>query len=90
MYLVNTRPDMLCSECTQLDSESSKTNTLDCNEGSVEISMNQSWLWPKICLQCRNEIAGICRCKLGKERSGLEENPWLLFYFGIFHGFLVQ
>jgi hypothetical protein len=37
-----------------------------------------------------NTRPDICRCRLGKERSGLKEHIWLLFYLRAFHGFLVQ
>jgi hypothetical protein len=81
---------MLSSECTQSVYESVETDTLDSSEACVEIFMKHSWLWTEICLRCRDEIAGICRCRLSRERSGPEEHLRLLFYFGIFHGFLVQ
>jgi hypothetical protein len=81
---------MPCSECTQQVYESAETDTLDSSEACVEISTRHSWLWPEICLRCRHEIAGICRCRLGRERSGSEEHIRLLFHFGICHGFLVQ
>jgi hypothetical protein len=81
---------MLCSESTQSVYESVEIDTLDSSEACVEIFMRQCWLWPEICLRCRHEIARICRCKLRRERSGPEEHIWLLFYLGIYHGFLVQ
>jgi hypothetical protein len=71
---------MLCSECTQSVYESVETDTLDSSEECVEIFTSHNWLWTEICLQCRHDIAGICRCRLGRERSGPEEC----------HGFLVQ
>jgi hypothetical protein len=52
--------------------------------------MRHSWIWPEIYPQCRHELAGTCRCRLSRERSGLEEHIWLLFYLGVCHGFLVQ
>jgi hypothetical protein len=91
MYLVNTRPDICYAvKYTQSVYESTETDTLDSSEACVEISTRHSWIWPEICLRCRHEIAGICRSRLGRERSGPEEHIWLLFYFGICHGFLVQ
>jgi hypothetical protein len=81
---------MLCNECTQSVYESAETDSLDSSEACAEIPTRHSWIWPEICLCCRHEIVGICRCRLGRERSGLEEHIWLLFYFGIYHGFLVQ
>jgi hypothetical protein len=81
---------MLCSECTKSIYESEKTNSLDSSEACVDIAMRHSWIWLEICLKCRHEIAGICQCRLGRECSGLEEHIQLLFYFGIYHGFLVQ
>jgi hypothetical protein len=93
---------MLCSEHTQSLYESDETDSLDNTEACVEISMRRSWIWSEICFRCRHEIAGICRCRLGRERSGSEENRLsrehsgteehlrLLFYFGICHGFMVQ
>jgi hypothetical protein len=81
---------MLCSECTQPVYELAETNTLDSGESCVEISTRHSWLWPEICLQCRHEIAGICQCRLGREHDRLKENIRLLFYFGVYHSFLVQ
>jgi hypothetical protein len=80
---------MLCSECTQSIYESAEIDTLDSREACVEIFTRHNWLWPEVCLRCIHEIAGICRCKLGRECSGPEEHLRLLFYFGIFHGFLV-
>jgi hypothetical protein len=79
---------MLCSECTQSVYESIEINSLDSSEACAEISMRHSWIWPDISLRCRHEIAGICRCRLGRECGGLEEHIRLLFYFGIWHGFL--
>jgi hypothetical protein len=70
--------------------ESIETNSLDSSEACIEISTRHSWIWPEICLRCRHEIVGIRRCRLGRERSGLEEHIWLLFYLGVCHGFLVQ
>jgi hypothetical protein len=67
-----------------------ETDSLDSSEACIEISTRHSWIWPEICLQCRHEIAGICRCRLGRERSGPEEHIRLLFYLGVCHGFLVQ
>jgi hypothetical protein len=81
---------MLCSEFTQSVYESVETDTLDSSEACVEISTRHSWLWSEIFLRCRHEIVGICRCRLGRECSGPEEHIWLLFHFGISHGFLVQ
>jgi hypothetical protein len=81
---------MLCSECAQSFYESVKTDTLDKSEACVEIFMRHGWLWTEICLWCRHEITGTCRCRLGREHSGPEEHLQLLFYFGICHGFLVQ
>jgi hypothetical protein len=73
---------MLCSECTQLVYELVETDTLDSSEACVEISTRHIWLWPEICLRCRHEIAGICRCRLGREHSGPEEHIWFLFTLG--------
>jgi hypothetical protein len=89
MYRVNTRPD-ICSECTKSVHESVETDSLDNSEPCIEISTRHSWIWPEICLQCRHEIAWICRCRLGRERSVPEEHIQLLFYLRVCHGFLVQ
>jgi hypothetical protein len=66
-----------------------ETNSLDRNETCIEIYTSHSGIWLEICLQCRHEIVGICRCRLGREHSGPEENIQLLFYIGVCHGFLV-
>jgi hypothetical protein len=68
----------------------SATDSLDSSETCIEIFTRHSWIWPEICLQCKHEIVGIGRCRLGKEHSGPEEHIRLLFYIGVFHGFLVQ
>jgi hypothetical protein len=81
---------MLCSECTKSVHESTETDSLDRNEACIEISTRHSWTWPEICLKCRHDLAGTCRCRLGRVCSGREEHTRLLFYLGVCHGFLVQ
>jgi hypothetical protein len=73
---------MLCSECTQSVYESAEIDTLDSSEACVEISTRHSWLWLEICLRCRHEIAGICRCRLGRERSGRKSTSSCCFTLG--------
>jgi hypothetical protein len=67
LYLVNTRPDIFyaVSVLSHFMSQSRQTHWI---EACVEISTRYSWLWPKICFQCRHEIARIFRCRLGRER----------------------
>jgi hypothetical protein len=81
---------MLCSECTESVHELAETDSLDRSKSCIKISMRHSWIWPEICLQCRHEITGICRCRLVKEHSGPKEHIQLFFYLGVCHGFLVQ
>jgi hypothetical protein len=91
MYLVNTRPD-ICYATNVLSQSMSQleTDSLDSSKACIEIYTRHSWIWPEICLQCELEFAGICRYRLSKEYSGPEEHIRLLFYLGVFHGFLVQ
>jgi hypothetical protein len=73
---------MLYNERTHSIYESSETYSLDSSEAFIEISTRHRWIWPNICLQCRHDIARICRCRLGRECSGPEEHIWFLFYLG--------
>jgi hypothetical protein len=90
MYLVNTRP--LCYAVSILNQfmSHSRQNHWIAAKHVLRYLRGTVGLWPEICLRCRHEIAGIFRCRLGRERSGLEEHIRLLFYLGICHGFLVQ
>jgi hypothetical protein len=83
MYLVNTRPD-ICYVVNVLkpSHETTETNSLDNNKTCIEIPTKHNWIWHEICLQCRLDLAGICRCRLGREYSGLEEHIQLLFTLG--------
>ena len=88
MHLVNTRPDICYASnvLSQSMSQPRQTSSKAC----IEIYMRHNWIWPKICLQCRHKIAGICRCKLGRVHSGSEEHIRLLFTLGSAMVFLVQ
>jgi hypothetical protein len=84
MYLVNTRLDICCvvNVLSQFMSQA-ETESLDNSEACIEISMKHYWIWPEIFLQCRLDFAEICRCRLSKERSGLEEHIQLMFYLRV-------
>jgi hypothetical protein len=90
MYLVNTRPDICYAVSILSQFISQLRQTLDSIEACVEIFTRHNWSWTEICLRCRHEIARIYQCRLGRERSVSKEHLWLLFYFGICHGFLRQ
>jgi hypothetical protein len=93
MYLVNNKPDICyaVSVLSQFMSRWRQTHWIAVKHVlRIEISPRNSWIWLEICLQCRHEIAGLCQCRLGRERSGPEEHIWLLFNIGVCHGFLVE
>jgi hypothetical protein len=68
--------------CLSQAHESTETDSLDNNKTCIEIPTKHSWIWPEICLQCRLELAGICRCRLGREYSGPEEHIGCCFTLG--------
>jgi hypothetical protein len=86
MYMVNTKPDICYAVNVLSQFMSQPRHSVDSNEACIEISRRHSWIWPEICLQCRHEFAGICRCRLARECSEPEEHIRLLFYLGVCHG----
>jgi hypothetical protein len=91
MYLVNTRPDSCyaVNVLSQFMSQSRQTHEIAIKHvlryirGTVGYGLRYA-------SKCGLEFAGICRYRLGREYSGLEENIRLLFFLGVCHGFLVQ
>jgi hypothetical protein len=91
MYLVNTRPNTCyaVNVLSQFMSQPRQTHRIAVKHvlrylrGTVGYGLRYAFVVDML-------IAGIFRCRLARECSGLEEHIRLLFYFGIYHGFLVQ